>query len=164
MSDSTTEKLGALLAPALLLTSLVSAPALAQQDRNLYFQSPDGSINIIVPSGPGYVITPFRNGSGGYDGYTVTPSSPPPYYAPPPASLYLGQPSPSYQYEYQRRGPAGCVYGCTGERLTPGTRAATRVDSLGDESGVELPKQLSVTTAAGLPGPALARVWLRALA
>jgi hypothetical protein len=29
-------------------------------------------------------------------------------------SPYLGQPSPSYQYEYQRGGPAGCVYGCTG--------------------------------------------------
>ena len=115
MSDSTTEKLGALLAPALLLTSLVSAPALAQQDRNLYFQSPDGSINIIVPSGPGYVITPFRNGSGGYDGYTVTPSSPPPYYGTPPASPYLGQPSPNYQHDYQRGAPAGCAYGCTGE-------------------------------------------------
>jgi len=53
-SDNTTEKLGALLALALLVTSLVSTPALAQQDRNLYFQSPDGSINIIVPGGLGY--------------------------------------------------------------------------------------------------------------
>ena len=87
----------------------------AQQDRNLYFQSPDGSINIIVPGGPGYVITPFPNGSGGYDGYAVTPSFPPPYYGTPPASPYLGQPSPSYQHEYQHGGPAGCVYGCAGE-------------------------------------------------
>ena len=104
------------IALALLITSLVSTPALAQQEnRNLYFQSPDGSINIIVPGGPGYVITPFPNGSGGYDGYAVTPSSPPPYYGPPPASPYLGQPSPRYQYEYQRGGPAGCVYCFTGQ-------------------------------------------------
>ena len=115
MSDNTTEKLSALLALALIVTSLVSTPALAQQDRNLYFQSPDGSINIIVPGGPGYVITPFPNGSGGYDGYAVTPSSPPPYYGTPPASPYLGQPSPSYQYEHPRGSPAGCVYGCAGE-------------------------------------------------
>ena len=116
MSDNTTEKLSALLALALIVTSLVSTPALAQQeDRNVYFQSPDGSINIIVPGRPGYVITPFPNGSGGYDGYAVTPSSPPPYYSSPPTSPHLGQPSPSYQYESQRGGPAGCVYGCTGE-------------------------------------------------
>jgi hypothetical protein len=116
MRDNTTEKFVALLAPALLVTSLVSTTALAQQkDRNLYFQSPDGSINVIVSGGPGYVITPFPNGSGGYNGYTVSPSYPPPYYSSPPTSPHLGQPSPSYQYEYQRGGPAGCVYGCTGE-------------------------------------------------
>jgi len=40
---------------------------------------------------------------------------PPPYYGTPPALPNLGQPSPSYQHEYQRGGPAGCVYGCTGE-------------------------------------------------
>jgi hypothetical protein len=34
-------------------------PTLAQQDRNLYFQQPDGSIEVIVPGGPGYVIAPF---------------------------------------------------------------------------------------------------------
>jgi hypothetical protein len=66
----------AIILASLILTSLVSTPALAQQDRNLYFQSPDGSINIIVPGGPGYVITPFPNGSGGYNGYTVSPSYP----------------------------------------------------------------------------------------
>jgi hypothetical protein len=44
-----------------------------------------------------------------------SPSYPPPNYGTPPASPYLGQPSPSYQYEYQRGGSAGCVYGCTGE-------------------------------------------------
>jgi hypothetical protein len=87
------------------LLALAAAPALAQQkDRNLCFQSPDGSINVIVSDGPGYVITPFPNGSGGYNGYTVSPSYPPPYYGT--ASPYLGQPSPSYQYEYQRGGPA----------------------------------------------------------
>jgi hypothetical protein len=60
MGDNTTAMYVALIALALLVTSLVSTPALAQQeDRNLYFQSPDGSINIIVPGGPGYVITPF---------------------------------------------------------------------------------------------------------
>ena len=101
---------------ALLVPSLVSTTAPAQQkDRNLYFQSPDGSINIIVSGGPGYVITPFPNGSGGYNGYTVSPSYPPPYHGTPPASPYLWQPSPSYRYEYQRDGPVGCVYGCTGE-------------------------------------------------
>ena len=116
MSDNTPEKFVPLLALALLVTSLVSTTALAQQkDRNLYFQSPDGSINVIVSGGPGYVITPFPNDSGGYDGYAVTPSSPPPYYGTPPASPYLGQPSPSYQYEYQRGGPAGSVHGCTGQ-------------------------------------------------
>ena len=116
MSDNTTEKFVPLLALALLVTSLVSTTALAQQkDRNLYFQSPDGSINVIVSGGPGYVITPFPNGSGRYNGYTVSPSYPPPYYSSPPASPYLSQPSPSYQYEYERGGPAGCVYGCTGE-------------------------------------------------
>ena len=97
------------------LLALAAAPALAQQkDRNLYFQSPDGSINVIVPGGPGYVITPFPNGSGGYNGYTVSPSYPPPYSAPQ-ASPYLQQPPPSYRYQYQRGGPAGCVYGCTDE-------------------------------------------------
>jgi hypothetical protein len=116
MSDNTTAKFVAVIALALLVTSLVSTPALAQQeDHDLYFQSPDGSINVIVPGGPGYVITPFPNGSGGYNGYTVSPSYPPPYSGTPPASPYLGQPSPSYQYEYQRGGPADCVYGCTGE-------------------------------------------------
>ena len=116
MSDNTPEKFVPLLALALLVTSLVSTTALAQQkDRNLYFQSPDGSINVIVSGGPGYVITPFPNGSGGYDGYAVTPSSPPPYYGTPPASPYLGQPSPNYQHDYQRGGPAGCAYGCTAE-------------------------------------------------
>ena len=101
---------------ALLVPSLVSTTAPAQQkDRNLYFQSPDGSINIIVSGGPGYVITPFPNGSGGYNGYTISPSYPPPYHGTPPASPYLQQPSPSYRYEYQRDGPVGCVYGCTGE-------------------------------------------------
>ena len=100
---------------ALLVPSLVSTTAPAQQkDRNLYLQSPDGSINVIVSGGPGYVITPFPNGSGGYSGYTVSPSYPPPYSAPP-ASPHPQQPLPSYQYEYQRGGPAGCVYGCTGE-------------------------------------------------
>ena len=98
---------------ALLVPSLVSTTAPAQQkDRNLYFQSPDGSINIIVSGGPGYVITPFPNGSGGYNGYTVSPSYPPPYHGTPPASPYLWQPSPSYRYEYRRDGPVGCVYGC----------------------------------------------------
>src|SRR6516164_7293448 len=116
MSDNTTEKFVAFLALALLATSLVSTTALAQQkDRNLYFQSPDGSINVIVSGGPGHVITPFPTGSGGYNGYTVSPSYPPPYSGTPPASPYLGQPSPSYQYEYQRGGPADYVYGCTGE-------------------------------------------------
>ena len=116
MSDNTKGKFVALLALALLFTSLLSTTALTQQkDRNLYFQSPDGSINVIVSGGPGYVITPFPNGSGGYDGYAVTPSSPPPYYAPQMPSPYLGQPSPSYQYEYQRGGPAGSVHGCTGQ-------------------------------------------------
>ena len=100
----------------LLVPSLVSTTALTQQkDRNLYFQSPDGSISVIVSGGPGYVITPFPNGSGGYSGYTVSPSYPPPYHGTPPASPYLQQPSPSYRYEYQRDGPVGCVYGCTGE-------------------------------------------------
>ena len=104
-----------LILAALLAASLVSTTALAQQkDRNLYFQSPDGSINVIVSGGPGYVITPFPNGSGGYNGYTVSPSYPSPY-SPPPASPHLKQPSQSYQYEYQRDGSAGCVYGCTGE-------------------------------------------------
>jgi len=115
MSDNTTEKFVALFALSLLVTSLVSTMAVAQQkDRNLYFQSPDGSINVIVSGGPGYVITPFPDGSGGYNGYTVSPSSPPSYSAPP-ASPYLQQPSLSYQYKYQRGGPAGCVYGCSGE-------------------------------------------------
>ena len=115
MSDNTTEKFVALIALALLVTWLLSTTALAQQkDRNLYFQSPDGSINVIVSDGPGYVITPFPNGSGGYDGYTVSPIYPPPYSAPP-ASPYLQQPSPSHQYEYQHGGPAGCVYGRSGE-------------------------------------------------
>ena len=100
----------------LLVPSLVSTTALTQQkDRNLYFQSLDGSINIIVSGGPGYVITPFPNGSGGYNGYTVSPSYPPPYHGTPPASPYLQQPLPSYQYEYQRGGPGGCVLGCSGE-------------------------------------------------
>ena len=54
MSDNTPEKFVPLLALALLVTSLVSTTALAQQkDRNLYFQSPDGSINVIVSGGPG---------------------------------------------------------------------------------------------------------------
>jgi hypothetical protein len=98
------------------LLALAAAPALAQQkDRNLYFKSPDGSINVIVSGGPGYVITPFPNGSGGYNGYTVSPSYPPPYHGTPPAAPYLGPPLTSYQYEYQRSGPAGCVSGCTGE-------------------------------------------------
>ena len=43
-----------LILAALLAASLVSTTALAQQkDRNLYFQSPDGSINVIVSGGPG---------------------------------------------------------------------------------------------------------------
>src|SRR5215469_17951696 len=101
-----------LILAALLAASLVSTTALAQQkDCNLYFQSPDGSINVIVSGGAGYVITPFPNGSGGYNGYTVSPSYPPPYSAPQ-ASPYLQQPPPSYRYQYQRGGPAGCVYGC----------------------------------------------------
>jgi hypothetical protein len=76
---------------ALLVPSLVSTTAPAQQkDRNLYFQSPDGSINVIVSGGPGYVITPFPNGSCGYNGYTVSPSYPPLYHGTPPASPYLG--------------------------------------------------------------------------
>jgi hypothetical protein len=104
-----------LILAALLAASLVSTTALGQQeDRDLYFQSPDGSINVIVSGGPGYVITPFPNGSGGYNGYTVSPSYPPPYSAPL-ASPHLQQPSPSYQYEYQRGDPAGCVYECSGE-------------------------------------------------
>jgi hypothetical protein len=104
-----------LILAVLLAASLVSPTALAQQkDRTLYFQSPDGSINVIVAGGPGYVITPFPNGSGGYNGYTVSPSYPPPYSARP-ASPHPQQPSPSYQYEYQRGGSAGCIYGCRGE-------------------------------------------------
>ena len=90
-----------------------TAPAAAQKNRNLNLQSPDGSVNVIVPNGPGYVITPFPNGSGGYSGHTVSPSHPPPYNGKLPASPYLGQLSPSYQNEYQRAGPVGCVYGCT---------------------------------------------------
>jgi hypothetical protein len=114
MSDNTKGKFVALLALALLFTSLLSTTALTQQkDRNLYFQSPDGSINVIVSGGPGYVITPFPNGSGGYNGYTVSPSYPPPYSAPP-ASPHLQQPSPSYSVRVPG-GSAGCVYGCTGE-------------------------------------------------
>jgi hypothetical protein len=76
-------------------------------DRSIYIPQPDGSIGVIVPSGPGYVITPFP----------ANPSylPPQPYHGTPPASPYLCQPSPSYQYEYQRGGPVGCVYGCTGE-------------------------------------------------
>ena len=108
----------AIILAALLISSLFSIPIATaqaqQQGRNLYFQSPDGSINVIVSGGPGYVITPFLNGSGGYNGYTVSPSYPSPY-SPPPASPHLKQPSQSYQYEYQRDGSAGCVYGCTGE-------------------------------------------------
>jgi hypothetical protein len=38
----------------LTILATLASPALAQQDRNLYFQSPDGSINIIVPGGLGY--------------------------------------------------------------------------------------------------------------
>ena len=104
----------AIVIVGLTAAALALAGSAMGQSSTLYFQSPDGSINIIVSGGPGYIITPFPNGSGGYNGYTVTPSYPPPY-APQPASPYLGQPSPSYQYEYQRGGPAGCVYGCTGE-------------------------------------------------
>ena len=108
----------AIILAALLISSLFSIPIATaqaqQQGSNLYFQSPDGSINVIVSGGPGYVITPFPNGSGGYNGYTVSPSYPPPYSAPP-ASPYLQQPLPSYQYEYQRGGPGGCVLGCSGE-------------------------------------------------
>ena len=78
-----------LILAALLAASLVSTTALAQQkERNLYFQSPDGSINVIVSGGAGYVITPFPNGSGGYNGYTVSPSYPPPYSAPQPRPTY----------------------------------------------------------------------------
>lgn len=105
----------AIVIVGLTAAALALAGSAMGQSSTLYFQSPDGSINIIVSGGPGYVITPFPNGSGGYDGYAVTPSSPPPYYSSPPTSPHLGQPSPSYQYESQRGGPAGCVYGCTGE-------------------------------------------------
>jgi hypothetical protein len=54
----------------------------------------------------------------GSDPFPMNPAPsypPPPYYGTPPALPNLGQPSPSYQHEYQRGGPAGCVYGCTGE-------------------------------------------------
>ena len=61
------------------LVLLVTSSALAQQDHNLYFQAPDGSINVIVPGGPGYVITPFPSG----DGYT----EPGPNYGTPPYGL-----------------------------------------------------------------------------
>ena len=108
----------AIILAALLISSLVSIPIATaqaqQQGSNLYFQSPDGSINVIVSGGPGYVITPFPNGSGGYNGYTVSPSYPPPY-STPSASPYLDRPSQSYQYEYHRGGPAGCVYRCAGQ-------------------------------------------------
>jgi hypothetical protein len=63
--------------------------------------------------GPGYGGNGYGQPADPYS-YGSPPSYPPPY-APPPASLYLQQPSPSYQYEYQRGGPAGSVYGCTGE-------------------------------------------------
>jgi hypothetical protein len=87
---------------AILAALPLAVPALAQQeDQNLYFRAPDGSINVIVPGGPGYVTTPFPNGSGGYNGYTVSPSYPPPY-STPSASPYLDGPRRSYQYEYQR--------------------------------------------------------------
>jgi hypothetical protein len=93
------------------LVLLVTSSALAQQDHNLYFQAPDGSINVIVPGGPGYVISPFP--------MSPSPSYPPaPYYGhsySTPAQPYCGgDSSRSYQYEYQRGGPAGCVYGCAG--------------------------------------------------
>jgi hypothetical protein len=104
----------AIILAALLISSLLSTPALAQQDHYLYFQAPDGSINFIVSGGPGYVITPFPNGSGGYNGYTVSPSYPP-LYSTPSASPYLDRPLPSYQYKHQRSGSGGCVYDCTGE-------------------------------------------------
>ena len=47
------------------------------------------------PQGGAYVISSFP----------MQPSYPPPYYSSPPPSPYLQQPSPSYQYEYQRCGP-----------------------------------------------------------
>ena len=86
----------AIILAALLISSLVSIPIATaqaqQQGRNLYFQSPDGSINVIVSGGPGYVITPFLNGSGGYNGYTVSPSYSPPYHSSLPASPHLQRP------------------------------------------------------------------------
>jgi hypothetical protein len=87
---------------------LAVSPTLAQQyDRKLYFQRPDGSIGVMDPQGGAYVITPFPT--------NPRPSYPPPDYGTPPASPYLGQPSPSYQHECQGGGPAGCVYGYTGQ-------------------------------------------------